>query len=67
MELDINKVLDLYKDMKYIIICRNEIISVRSLDFDVTTLTNIKGHKLAGGAKLSKSEIDQILTGELKL
>lgn len=63
----IHKILELFKDIKYIIICRRGTISVRSLNFDITTLKYINGHKFAGGARLPKSEIDKILSGELKL
>ena len=39
----IHKILELFEDMKYIIICRRGTISVRSLNFDVTTLKYING------------------------
>ena len=66
-EYVIHKILELFDDIKYIIICRRGIISVRSLDFDITTLKYINGHKFSGGARLPNSEINKILSGELKL
>jgi oligoribonuclease NrnB/cAMP/cGMP phosphodiesterase (DHH superfamily) len=63
----IHEVMMKKPELRYIIIIRNKSISVRSTDFDVTTLDHVNGHRYAGGAKLDKESVDKILSGELSL
>lgn len=66
----VHEILELLSDkMEYIVICKEKRgnISVRSINFDITTLDYVNGHKHAGGAKLDKDIIKQLINGEISL